>query len=101
MSKIMRQIYAEARAAREAAEPKPSMRYSSLQGDPGYDAFVKRRAETGKVPIVYLNDERIERAVTADEGEGLVIVLEYPYRFVGNGELAQIEHRGNVRIQWE
>jgi hypothetical protein len=100
MSKIMRQIYAEALAARQAAEPVPAMRYSSDSSDPGYAAFVKRRAETGKVPIVYLNDERIDRVVTVDEADGLVVAYTYPFQVV-DGEIVKIELRGDVRIQWE
>lgn len=50
------------------------MRISILSGDPGYSALQKMRAE-GRAPRVYLDGERIEGCVTADEHHGFVTVV--------------------------
>ena len=65
MSKIMRELYAEARRAQAVPEGK---RYSVDYNDPGY----RNLQLAGGAVLVYLDGVRVDRCVTADEVQGYV-----------------------------
>ncbi len=48
------------------------MRFSAENGDPGYAAYLKAKAD-GITIIVVLSGERMHGVITADEAEGVVV----------------------------
>lgn len=52
------------------------MRISIDPKDPGYPAYQRDRHD-GIMPVVFLDGERMEGVVTADDGTGEVVVLVY------------------------
>lgn len=100
MSKIMREIYADARRARQvkdlALQPAPDPRRYSCNPDDaqGYANWLPL-SNTGV--RVYVDGVHIKRAIAADEALGIVIALEEPVRVI-NDETVKIELRGNVRV---
>lgn len=72
------------------------MRISILSGDPGYPALQKMRAE-GRAPRVYLDGERVEGCITADEEHGFVTVAVGDWK----DPLNRRNRRGMVEIRAE
>jgi hypothetical protein len=94
MSKIMRELQAEAEIMRR---PVQHPRISVREGDPGYEAWLRLRHRD---IAVYLNGKKLVRAVTADEAAGEVVVLDEPIRATDDGEdvVTKTLH-GNVRVE--
>lgn len=73
-------------------------RYASHECDPGYINWVTARARhPGCVPVVYFNGERVDRAVVADEVEGIVTAWVVDE----DGRPARVTRRGAVVVRWE
>jgi hypothetical protein len=91
MSKIMRQMYAD---AIESRAPR-GKRYSSNAGDPGYDNWVK----AGSAVDVLLDGERVSHCIVADEAEGYVECYLQPLAVDAFGNLPTEIRRGKVEVQ--
>ena len=90
MSKIMRQLQAEASAARDGLK-----RYSSLQGDSGYANWLA----IGRRVDVRVDGSLINGVFIADEVAGFVEAYEVPMRLTASGdELVTYTLHGEVRV---
>ena len=101
MSKIMREMYAEALKSRQEPEKGPEKalkRYSVDRADAeGYCNYQVALRIYGHSLEVLLDGVVLNHCVMADEINGVALVIEQPSRLVGN-DLALIERRGVVRV---
>jgi hypothetical protein len=98
MSKIMKQMMAEARLAKALSQPPSNpRRYSADPADvEAYATYQQAMvAHGGAYPTVYLDGRKCDMAVMADEVAGEVRV------FTGAPFWEQATLRGQVHVLWE
>lgn len=97
MSKLMKQMMAEARLAKVLAQPPANpRRYSADSSDAdAYATYQQACIDHGGYPTVYLNGKKCELVVKADEVVGEV------FRYTGMGGIDMETCRGRVHVLWD
>ena len=80
----------------------PPARYSADPDDDlGFANYQNAKAEfDGLQPVVYLDGEQLRHAVSADEVESVVVVINDPIKILGDGRVATTALRGRVHVRW-
>ena len=80
----------------------PPARYSADPDDAlGFANYQNAKAEfDGLQPVVYLDGEELRHVVSADEVEGVVVVIDDPIAILSDGRVATTALHGRVHVRW-